>query len=306
MTKWNGKSNKKLIHKSRIFEYNSPGNGLFIMDLTDITNIKKILRTFGAYSRKELGQHFLIDESALDTILETAKVTDKDTIVEVGPGMGILTRELLKRAKKVIAVELDETMIQVLKTACMKYTNLIIENKDILKFNPDNLGPYKVVSNLPYYITSPTIRRFLEAENKPTEMILMMQKEVADRICAKPSRMSILAVSVQFYGDPVNVATIPRASFFPAPQVDSAIVKIKVYKKPLFDVDNAVFFKIVKAGFGEKRKQLINSLSGGLLLNKDTVENILMSANVSKEARAESLSLTEWHDIYLSYLEALA
>jgi 16S rRNA (adenine1518-N6/adenine1519-N6)-dimethyltransferase len=276
------------------------------MDLTNITNIKKILKAFGVYSRKNLGQHFLIDESALDTILDTARVSKHDNVVEVGPGMGILTRELLKRAREVTAIELDKGMIQVLKTACMKYKNLRIENKDVLKFNPNELGQYKVVSNLPYYITAPTIRHFLEAQNKPTEMILMVQKEVAERVCAKPGRMSTLAVSVQFYGAPSKIAVVPRTSFFPTPQVDSAIIKINVYKKQLYDVDTQIFFRIVKAGFGEKRKQLINSLSGGLMLNKETIEKILEKANVGTELRAEALSLDDWHNIYKSYLEIRA
>jgi 16S rRNA (adenine1518-N6/adenine1519-N6)-dimethyltransferase len=273
------------------------------VDLTDITDIKKILKAFGAYSKKDLGQHFLIDEGALDTILDTASLKSTDKVVEVGPGMGVLTRELCKRVKQVYAIEIDRTMIQVVKTACLRYKNLEVKNLDILKFDTSDLGSYKVVSNLPYYITSPTIRYFLESNNKPEEMVLLVQKEVADRICAKPSRMSILAVSVQFYGDPVYIATVPRTSFFPAPQVDSAILKIKIYNRPLFDVDPQVFFRIVKAGFGEKRKQLINSLSGGLMLNKETIEEILSKANVNKEARAEALSLTDWHNIYKSYLE---
>lgn len=273
------------------------------MDLTDITDIKKILKAFGAYSKKDLGQHFLIDEGALDTILDTASLKSTDKVVEVGPGMGVLTRELCKRVKQVYAIEIDRTMIQVVKTACLRYKNLEVKNLDILKFDTSDLGNYKVVSNLPYYITSPTIRYFLESNNKPEELVLLVQKEVADRICAKPSRMSILAVSVQFYGDPVYIATVPRTSFFPAPQVDSAILKIKIYNRPLFDVDPQVFFRIVKAGFGEKRKQLINSLSGGLMLNKETIEEILLKANVNKEARAEALSLTDWHNIYKSYLE---
>jgi len=276
------------------------------MDLTDITNIKKILKAFGVYSRKDLGQHFLIDEGVLDTILDTARVTPRDNVVEVGPGMGILTRELLKRAREVTAIELDRGMIQVLKTACMKYKNLQIQNKDVLKYNPNDLGQYKLVSNLPYYITSPTIRHFLEADNKPTDITILIQKEVADRICAKPGRMSILAVSVQFYGAPNYITTVPRTAFFPAPQVQSAIVQIKVYKRPLYDVDTQIFFRIVKAGFGEKRKQLINSLSGGLMLNKETIERILEQAHVDKEARAETLSLDDWHNIYKSYLEIRA
>lgn len=273
------------------------------MDLTNITNIKKTLKAFGAHTRKDLGQHFLIDEKALDKILETAKLSKSDTVVEVGPGMGILTRELCKRAGKVIAVELDTTMLTVLKTACIKHCNLQVENQDILKFDTSKLENYKLVSNLPYYITSPVIRKFLEAENRPEEMVLLVQREVAERIAAKPSRMSILAVSVQFYSDPQIIAIVPRTSFFPAPKVDSAILKIKIYKRPIFDVDSRLFFRIVKAGFGEKRKQLINSLAGGMHLNREWTEKWLKEAKINQQARAESLAMTDWYNLYVAYME---
>jgi 16S rRNA (adenine1518-N6/adenine1519-N6)-dimethyltransferase len=273
------------------------------MDLTDITNIKKTLKAFGAHTRKDLGQHFLIDEKALDKIVETARLSHDDTVIEVGPGMGILTRELCKKSGKVIAVELDTTMLTVLKTACIKYTNLIVENQDILKFDTMKLEKYKLVSNLPYYITSPTIRKFLETENKPEEIVVLVQREVAERIAAKPSRMSILAVSVQFYGDPQVISIVPRTSFFPAPKVDSAILKIKVYKRPIFDVDPRLFFRIVKAGFGEKRKQLINSLSGGMGLNKEYTNNWLKQSNIDPQMRAEALTMTDWQELYNNYVE---
>lgn len=274
------------------------------MDLTDITDIKKALRAFGAHSRKELGQHFLIDNTALSTIVETADITKEDTVLEIGPGMGILTRELLKRAKRVVAVELDEAMVGIVKTTCIKFPNLEVKNLDILKFNPSDLGCYKLISNLPYYITSVVIRRFLEAENKPEEMVILVQREVAERICAKPSRMSILAVSVQFYGAPSVVSVVPRTSFFPAPNVDSAILKIKVYKNPLFpNVNPAIFFRIVKAGFSVKRKQLINSLSGGLNINREFAEKLLIDAGIDPMARAESLSMIDWNNLYKIYIK---
>jgi 16S rRNA (adenine1518-N6/adenine1519-N6)-dimethyltransferase len=273
------------------------------MDLTDITNIKKTLKTFGAHTRKDLGQHFLIDEKALDKIVETARLTRDDTVVEVGPGMGILTRELCQNAGEVIAVELDSMMLSVVKTACIKYNNLKVENQDILKFDTSELPKYRVVSNLPYYVTSPIIRMFLEAENKPEEMVLLVQREVAERIAAKPGRMSILAVSVQFYGDPVIIGIVPRASFFPAPKVDSAILKIKIYKKPIFNVETEKFFQIVKAGFDEKRKQLINSLAGGMKLNRAETESWLENSGINPQMRAEALSMTDWYKLYQCYLE---
>lgn len=273
------------------------------MDLTDITNIKRTLRAFGAHTKKSLGQHFLIDEKALDKIVDAADLSRDDKVLEIGPGMGILTRELCKRAGEVTAVELDETMLSVVKTACIKYPNLRVENQDILKFDTRKLGRYKVVSNLPYYITSPVIRMCLEAENKPEEMVLLVQREVAERIAAKPSRMSILTISVQFYGDPQIVGIVPRTSFYPAPKVDSAILKIKIYREPIFKVDSKLFFQLVRAGFGEKRKQLINSLAGGMKMSREETEKLLVKANISPQARAESLALSDWNELYKGYLE---
>ncbi len=273
------------------------------MNLTDITNIKKTLKAFGAHTKKDLGQHFLIDEKALDKIVETARLNPNETVLEIGPGMGILTRELCKRAGKVIAVELDTAMLSVVKTSCIKHCNLVIENQDILKFDTNKLENYKIVSNLPYYITSPVIRKFLEADNKPEEMVLLVQREVAERIAAKPSRMSILSVSVQFYADPEIISVVPRTSFFPAPKVDSAILRIKVYKKPIFDVDPKLFFRIVKSGFGEKRKQLINSLGGGMNLNRDHTERWLKESGVDPQMRAEALSMSDWYNLYKRYKE---
>jgi 16S rRNA (adenine1518-N6/adenine1519-N6)-dimethyltransferase len=273
------------------------------VDLTNITEIKNTLKAYGAYTNKDLGQHFLIDERALEEIVEAADITKDDLVIEVGPGMGVLTKELCKRAKDVLAVELDKAMVGIVKTSCIKHSNLKIENIDVMKFDASGLGQYKLVANLPYYITSAVIRKFLEAPNKPEEMVILIQREVAERICAKPSRMSVLSVAVQFYGNPKIVDVVPRTSFFPAPKVDSAIVKIKVYKSPLFDVDPRLFFRIVKAGFGEKRKQLINSLSGGLGLNKETLEGILKEAKIDPMMRAEALSMANWNDLYQAYLK---
>ncbi len=271
------------------------------MDLTDITDIKRTLKAYGAYTKKDLGQHFLVDADALATIVDAADIKKDDRIVEVGPGMGVLTREICKKAKEVVAIEFDKAMVAIVKTSCIKHSNLRVENADILKFDTSGLGQYKLVANLPYYITSAVIRLFLEADNKPEEMVLLVQREVAERICAKPSRMSVLAISVQFYGNPKIVDIVPRTSFFPAPKVDSAIIKIKVYRKPLFDVDSRLFFRIVKAGFGEKRKQLTNSLTGGLGLNKETTDLLLADAKVNPMARAESLAMIDWYNIYKAY-----
>ena len=275
------------------------------MNLTDITEIKRTLKAYGAYTKKDLGQHFLVDAEALKSIVDAADLSREDKVVEVGPGMGVLTRELCAKAGEVIALEFDKAMIAIVKTSCIKDKNLKVENVDVLKYDPSELGKYKLVANLPYYITSAVLRLFLETQNKPEEMVVLVQREVAERICAKPSRMSILAVSVQFYGNPQIVEVVPRTSFFPAPKVDSAILRIKVYKKPLFDVDKHLFFRIVKAGFGEKRKQLINSISGGLKLNRETTELLLGEAGIRVIARAESLTMLDWYNLYNAYLKLI-
>lgn len=273
------------------------------MDLTDITNIKKTLKAFDAHAKKSLGQHFLTDRKALETILEAADLTKTDRVLEVGPGMGILTRELCEKAKEVIAVELDSKMVPLIKTACIKHSNLWVKNEDVLTFDTTELGEYKVVSNLPYYITSAVIKLFLEAKNKPQEMVLLMQREVAERLAAKPSRMSKLSVATQFYSNPQIIDVVPRTSFFPAPKVDSAIVKLRVYKKPLFpDADPKIFFKLVRAGFSEKRKQLINSLSHALCLNREYTEQLLKDAGINPQARAETLAMKDWYNLYQAYL----
>ena len=301
-----GAVNHNLLHKLLPVKYNEPRKGSFFMDFTDITEIKRTLKAYGAYTKKELGQHFLVDPEALKSIVDAANLTGEDKVLEVGPGMGVLTAELCKTAGEVVALEFDKAMISIVKTACIKHSNLRVENVDVLKFDTSQLGVYKLVANLPYYITSAVLRLFLEADNKPEEMVILVQREVAERICAKPSRMSILAISVQFYGNPQIVEVVPRKSFFPAPKVDSAILRIKVYKKPLFDVDKQLFFRIVKAGFGEKRKQLINSLSGGLKLNRETTESLLKEAGISVIQRAESLAMLDWYNLYNAYKKLIA
>jgi 16S rRNA (adenine1518-N6/adenine1519-N6)-dimethyltransferase len=275
------------------------------MNLTDITEIKRTLKAYGASTKKDLGQHFLVDPEVLKSIIDAANLTKDDKVVEVGPGMGVLTRELCTRVGEVIAIELDRAMLAIVKTSCIKDNNLKVENVDVLKYDPSELGKYKLVANLPYYITSAVLRLFLETTNKPEEMVILVQREVAERICAKPSRMSILAISVQFYGNPQIIEVVPRTAFFPAPKVDSAILRIRVYKKPLFDVDKNLFFRIVKAGFGEKRKQLINSLSGGLKLDREVTEVLLKEADIRVISRAESLTMLDWYNLYKSYIKLI-
>lgn len=272
------------------------------MDIGEIRKIKELLNMFGARPNNDLGQNFLIERKYLDQIVEAAEPLMGEKVLEIGPGMGVLTRELTKRAKEVTAVELDPKMVEILKTLCIKCTNLTVRTMDILQFDPTDFGDYKVIANVPYYITSKILRKFLEEKNKPKEMVLLVQKEVAERICALPNRMSVLSVSVQYYGNPKLIGIVPRDAFYPTPQVSSAIIKITTYKTPIFsDVNTEKFFALVKAGFGEKRKQLLNSLLGFGPYDKAEVIERLKSAGINPERRAETLSLAEWRALYKQY-----
>ena len=236
---------------------------------------------------KSLGQNFIIQESAIKEMIDSADLNSDDTILEIGPGKGDLTQAIAPKVKKLIVVEKDARLCSLLKKTLNK--NIEIIHKDILKFDIQ-CKDYKIVANIPFYITSPIIRKFLETENPPKLISLMVQKEVAQRICAKPPKMNILAVSVQYYAKPEIISYIPKQAFYPQPKVDSAIIKIIPYR---FKRKN-IFFKIVKAGFAHPRKQLINNLSKNLRLNKEDTQAWLKKNKIKPEQRAETLSVEEW------------
>jgi 16S rRNA (adenine1518-N6/adenine1519-N6)-dimethyltransferase len=275
-----------------------------------LAQTKKLLRRSGLRVRKGLGQHFLVDSDALEAVVAAADLTPEDTVIEVGPGLGILTRELAEKAGWVIAIELDDRLADALAQSLAGFDNVIIINRDILGVDPawllrdgsadipQDLTSYKVVANLPYYITSPVIRHFLEASVKPEVMVLMVQKEVAETIAARPGRCSLLSISVQFYGRPDILAYVPASSFYPEPEVDSAVLRIDVYPRPIVDVDTEVFFRLVRAGFAASRKQFLNSLTQGLDLPKETVRPLLESAGIDPQRRAETLTLQEWAQLW--------
>jgi len=271
-----------------------------------LAETKRRLRRFDLRARKRLGQHFLIDNNVLQQILSAAELTADDIVIEVGPGLGILTRELARRVKRVIAVELDDTLAELLRRELSPFPNVTIVNEDILKIDPSDLVSeterYKVVANLPYYITSPVLRHFLEASVKPGLMVVMVQREVAQAIAAGPGRRSLLSISVQFYGQPRIISKVPASSFYPAPEVDSAILRIDLYPRPAVAVDDVDgFFEMVRAGFASPRKQLANSLAQGLGWPKADVLNILEEANIASLRRAETLALEEWAQLWKSY-----
>lgn len=250
-----------------------------------------------------MGQHFLIDETILNTIIESAELSPEDTVVEVGPGLGVLTTELARRARNVIAVELDTQLTSILKRRLADHDNLQLINADILKVSLPQLlegkNDYKVVANLPYYITSPVLRYFVEASPKPSLMVVMVQKEVGEAIVAGPGKMSLLAVSLQLYGKPSIVAYVPSQSFYPQPKVDSVIIRLDIFAEPTLKVvDVKGFFETVRHGFSSPRKQLHNSLAHGLGVKPTEVALLLKKAKIEPRRRAETLSMEEWAGLY--------
>jgi 16S rRNA (adenine1518-N6/adenine1519-N6)-dimethyltransferase len=282
-------------------------------------------------TKKSLGQHWLFDETSLEAMLSAGEVVGSDTVLEVGPGLGTLTKKLCGKAKQVIAVELDDRLAanlhqnihirhpernevkskdlsavtpQVLRQAQDdNFDNLEVINESILDFDTSTLPKnYKVIANIPYYLTSNLIRRMLESPNPPSVMVLLIQKEVAERIVASPGNMSILSVATQFYAEVELREVVPAELFTPPPKVDSQIIQIKLRDKPLFpDVETKEFFKLIRAGFSEKRKKLRSSLSGGLNISKTEADGLLKKAGISSGARAQELDLSGWFKIYIAY-----
>ncbi|MBI2288665.1 MAG: 16S rRNA (adenine(1518)-N(6)/adenine(1519)-N(6))-dimethyltransferase RsmA [Chloroflexi bacterium] len=279
-----------------------------------LTQTRSLLRRFDLHARKGLAQHFLIDEESLGLIVTAAQLKPTDIVMEVGPGLGVLTGELARQAGRVVAIELDDKLAAILKQTLADFNNITIINKDILKIDPAALlqeqlhleagSSYKVVANLPYYITSPVLRHFLEASFKPQTMVVMVQKEVAEQITAKPGQMSLLSVSVQLYGQPTIIGDVPARCFYPAPEVDSAILKVTLHPRPLIEVtDTESFFRLVRAGFSAARKQLANSLANGLGISKGEVLSLLAGAEITAQRRAETLTLEEWARLWRLFIK---
>ena len=258
---------------------------------------RALLRRYRLHAHKGLGQNFLQDSEALEKIASAAEIHENDSVLEIGPGLGSLTR-YLAAAKTVVAVELDEDLIEPLKVVLSAYQNVQIIHGDILKLSPGDLisaDQYLVVANIPYYITSAVIRHLLESQLKPRRIVLTIQKEVAQRICAKPGDMSLLALSVQVYGAPRIAARIPAEAFYPAPKVDSAVLVVDIFPAPRIKGELlGSFFRLVKAGFSQKRKTLRNSLSSGLHVSPTMAAELLTRANIDPQRRAETLSIAEW------------
>jgi 16S rRNA (adenine1518-N6/adenine1519-N6)-dimethyltransferase len=263
-------------------------------------DIRDALRRFDIKPRKSLGQNFLFDPAVLDRIVRAGDVGADDIVLEIGPGAGSLTRALAASARQVIAVELDRRLLPVLEYTLGGLTNVRIVQGDILTTNvsaliPEPVQPFKVVANIPYYITSAVIRHLLESPVAPGLIVLTVQREVAERICAQPPEMSLLAVSVQIYGEARVVGHIPAGAFYPAPEVDSAIVRIAPFTQSrLTGMASDEFFEIVKAGFSQRRKQLRNALGGGLRVSHAQADAWLAGAGIEPARRAETLSVEDW------------
>lgn len=263
-----------------------------------------LVKKHGFKFTKSLGQNFLIDDNIIDKIVDGAGAGPGDKIIEVGPGIGTLTRELASRADKLMAVEIDRNLIPILADTLGDYNNVKIVNEDIIKADirgliDENLdgGPVKLVANLPYYITTPIIMRFLEEDINVTDIVVMVQKEVAERMNAQPGGKDFgaLSVAVQYYCDTEIVAKVPRHLFVPQPNVDSIVIALRVRPERKYKVDDeALFFRVVKAAFGQRRKTLLNSISSMGTLSKDGVKEALLEAGIDEKRRGETLSLDEF------------
>jgi 16S rRNA (adenine1518-N6/adenine1519-N6)-dimethyltransferase len=268
------------------------------IDLTSVQELRHLLAAHRMRPLKSFGQNFLVDRSVLENIVEAAAIEPDDELLEVGSGTGVLTRELAKQARRVVAVELERDMLSLLKDTTAAYPNVELVARNLLFLDPVEIfaqAPYKLVANLPYYITAPTFRHFLESANPPRLIVVMVQAAVAQRIVAEPGSLSVLALSVQFYGQPRIIARVPARAFYPAPKVDSAILRVDVNPQaPLLPAEREKFFRLVHAGFSEKRKQLHNSLTHGLHVKNEIVRSWLITAAIDASRRAETLSIEEW------------
>ncbi|MBI4200757.1 MAG: ribosomal RNA small subunit methyltransferase A [Chloroflexi bacterium] len=270
--------------------------------ISSFPTVKASLAKLGLSPRKGLGQHFLVSQGAVAAILKAAEVQPLDTVVEVGPGLGVVTRELVRRARQVAAVELDLGLAQALMRELADAPNLRVLCADARHVDVAGLvgdTPYKLVANLPYYAASPILRRFLESRHAPSRAVVMVQREVARNMAAEPGKMSLLSVGVQLYGRPRIVGYVRPGAFYPPPKVTSAIVRIDVYPRPALELDDTeAFFRVVRAGFSARRKQLRNALAQGLEVPEGRALALLEATGIDPKRRAETLSLEEWGALY--------
>jgi 16S rRNA (adenine1518-N6/adenine1519-N6)-dimethyltransferase len=267
---------------------------------------KHLLQQHGLSPKKSLGQNFIYDDAILAKIAGAAELIPKDEVLEIGPGLGALTQHLAHLVRRVVAVELDGRLIPIFQEQLFDYTNIKLVQADILDIDPADYfqQDYKVVANVPYYITGAILRHLLESACKPTRMVMTVQQEVAERLTAEPGKLSLLAISVQFYGQVEIVDTIKAGAFWPRPDVDSAVIRINLYDERVVEPDEEKrFFGLVKAGFSQKRKQLQKNLRA-INGDKAKVRQLLQSAGVDGTRRAETLNLEEWAAVYRAFQHA--
>jgi 16S rRNA (adenine1518-N6/adenine1519-N6)-dimethyltransferase len=262
-------------------------------------NPRELLAAYGFFPKKGLGQNFLHDPNAVEKIASIAAPGADEAVLEIGPGVGALTEALARRARRVVAVELDERLDPILRDRLRPYPHVELVYADILNCDPAVLmgadaASYSVAANVPYYITSAILRHLLECSAPPRRLTIMMQAEVAEKLIAKPGEMSLLSVSVQFYARAAIAARFPPAVFYPRPDVHSAVVRLEVYPQPPVDAPRTAFFAVARAGFSQKRKQLRNSLASGLHITADEAAALCAQANIDAQRRPETLTLGEW------------
>lgn len=269
-----------------------------------INNIKTLVKDQDLRIKKSLGQNFLVDEQVMSAMIESADLDKTDQVLEIGPGLGFLTDKILERSSRIIAIEKDKWLYRILsqkfKQDNIKFINGDVFAVNLAKHKLDDLK-YKIVSNIPYYLTSKLIRYFLEYKIRPSVMVILVQKEVAHRVVAPEGKHSLLSLSVQYYGRPEIIMDVQSSSFFPSPDISSAILKIKVFNKPLFkDINVKLFFWMLKIAFSSRRKQLHNNLASGLQADSNVIKQILTDTELDPIIRAQDLSLDNWHKLYLN------
>lgn len=268
-------------------------------------DVQGLLKRYDLRPDKSLGQNFLINPHYLTLVADAGNISDTDVVLEIGAGLGNLTLHLAERAKEVIAVEIDPKLIPILQDITSSNENIRILQGDILKIKLEDLLPsqdFQVVANIPYYITSNLMRHITSGQNRPQRMVLTIQKEVAERIIAPSGKLSLLALSIQVYGNPSLVSKVPAGAFYPIPKVDSAILRVDFFPMPLIPENQLdTFFKLTRAGFSQKRKKLRNSLSAGLNIEKEVAEILLTEVEIDSNRRAETLSLQEWINLTNSF-----
>jgi 16S rRNA (adenine1518-N6/adenine1519-N6)-dimethyltransferase len=263
--------------------------------------VRSLLHKHHLDPRKGLGQNFLIDHGALKKVVASAELSGEEDVLEIGAGLGSLTRLLATKARRVTAVEIDKNLVPLLREVMTPFKNIEIIQGDILDLDPRTLvekNGYVAVANIPYYITSAIIRHLLENPLQPSRLVLTMQREVAERICAGPGDLSLLALSVQLYGKPRIAAEIPASAFYPAPRVDSATLRVDLYPEAFLNpVQRELFFKVIKAAFAQKRKMLHNTLASGLQLSAAQANSVLEAAGIDPTRRAQTVDLVEWRTL---------